>query len=46
MSVFEGITHLLHPGALKNPTVNYIVLAVAMAVEGWSFTSDTPVLEG
>jgi len=38
MSVYEGITHLFHPRAIENPTVNYIVLVVAMAVEGWSFS--------
>jgi len=38
MSVYEGISHLYHPSALENPTVNYIVLAFAMAVEGWSFS--------
>ncbi len=38
MSVYEGISHLYHPSALENPTVNYLVLAFAMAVEGWSFS--------
>lgn len=38
MSVYEGISHLYHPSALENPTVNYLVLAFAMLVEGWSFS--------
>ncbi|MBN2247523.1 MAG: cation transporter [Coriobacteriia bacterium] len=41
MSLYEGISHIRHvaPGAeLSDPTVNYIVLAIAMVVEGWSFS--------
>lgn len=37
MSMYEGIVHILHPGLLENPTVNYLVLAVATLVEGASF---------
>jgi cation diffusion facilitator family transporter len=37
MSVYEGISALQHPAALENPTPNYIVLAIAFAVEGWAF---------
>jgi cation diffusion facilitator family transporter len=37
MSVYEGITHLLHPVHVENPWPNYIVLAIAAAVEGTSF---------
>ncbi|MBN2848581.1 MAG: cation diffusion facilitator family transporter [Coriobacteriia bacterium] len=41
MSLYEGIAHIRHvaPGAeLYDPTVNYIVLAVALVVEGFSFS--------
>jgi cation diffusion facilitator family transporter len=37
MSVYEGITHLLHPVHVENPWPNYIVLAIAALVEGTSF---------
>lgn len=41
MSLYEGVAHIRHvaPGAeLTDPTANYIVLAIAMLVEGTSFT--------
>jgi cation diffusion facilitator family transporter len=38
MSIYEGILHIQHPAALKNPLLNYIVLAAAMVFEGLSFT--------
>ena len=37
MSLYEGITHLLHPSHVENPWPNYIVLAIAVVVEGSSF---------
>ena len=37
MSVYEGVAHIQHPSPLENPTVNYVVLAVAALVEGASF---------
>lgn len=37
MSVYEGVTHLIHPSAIENPWPNYIVLAIALLVEGSSF---------
>lgn len=37
MSVYEGITHIQNPAPLENPTVNYIVLAVATIFESFSF---------
>ncbi len=37
MSVYEGITHLLHPSELTDPTWNYIVLGAAFLFEGSSF---------
>src|SRR4051794_20404732 len=36
MGVYEGITHLMHPGERKDPTWNYAVLGAAFAFE---FTS-------
>ncbi len=41
MSLYEGLSHIRHvaPGAeLSDPTVNYIVLALAFVVEGFSFS--------
>ena len=41
MSLYEGISHMRHvaPEALtSDPTVNYIVLALAVIIEGWSFS--------
>jgi cation diffusion facilitator family transporter len=39
ISVYEGVRHLLHPVPVENPTVNYIVLGLAMIFEGvaWFF---------
>lgn len=34
ISIYEGIHHILHPGELGDPTINYVVLALAMAFEG------------
>ena len=38
ISIYEGIKHLLHPELLQDPTLNYIVLGLAMLFEGiaWS----------
>ncbi|MEH2026521.1 cation diffusion facilitator family transporter [Nostoc sp.] len=38
MSIYEGITHLIHPSPLENPMWNYIVLGMAMVLEGYSWT--------
>jgi cation diffusion facilitator family transporter len=41
MSLYEGIAHVRHvapEAVLSDPTPNYIVLAIALLVEGWSFT--------
>jgi cation diffusion facilitator family transporter len=41
MSLYEGVAHIRHvaPEAIhSNPTANYIVLAIALLVEGWSFS--------
>jgi cation diffusion facilitator family transporter len=36
-SVFEGVRHIRSPVAIKNPAVNYVVLALAMVFEGGSW---------
>jgi len=38
VSAYEGFKHMLHPQAIQNPTMNYIVLGLAMLFEGgtWS----------
>ncbi|MDZ8031211.1 cation diffusion facilitator family transporter [Nostoc sp. DedSLP04] len=38
MSIYEGITHLIHPSPLENPMWNYIVLGIAILLEGFSWT--------
>ena len=37
VSVYEGILHLMHPEALRDPTLSYIVLGVAATFDGASF---------
>lgn len=37
MSVYEGITHLLAPTPIENPLTNYLVLSIALVIEGASF---------
>lgn len=36
MAVYEGITHLLRPSPLTDPTASYVVLAIAFVVESVS----------
>jgi cation diffusion facilitator family transporter len=38
-SMYEGVRHLLHPGPIRNPAINYIVLGLAVLFEGaaWFF---------
>lgn len=38
VSVYEGWRHIRHPEPLTDPTINYIVLAIAFALEGTSWT--------
>jgi cation diffusion facilitator family transporter len=38
MSIYEGITHIQHPVQLEDPTINYVVLALAMVFESLSFS--------
>jgi cation diffusion facilitator family transporter len=37
VSVFEGLQHIRHPEPLRDPTINYVVLAVAILFEGGSW---------
>ena len=37
VSFYEGIIHVVHPGPIDNPQVNYIVLGLAMLFEGFSW---------
>jgi len=39
ISIYEGVSHLLKPAALRNPLVNYAVLGLALVFEGaaWTF---------
>jgi cation diffusion facilitator family transporter len=37
ISIYEGIEHLRHPGALGDPTWNYVVLGLAFLFDGASF---------
>jgi len=34
ISLYEGIHHVLHPSTITDPTINYIVLGLAMVFEG------------
>ena len=36
-AVYEGINHVLHPEAIQHPLINYAVLGVAFALEGWAW---------
>lgn len=40
VSIYEGVTHVLHPQAIRNAHVNYAVLALSALFEGisWWFT--------
>ncbi|ACC80456.1 cation diffusion facilitator family transporter [Nostoc punctiforme UO1] len=38
MSIYEGITHLINPSPLEDPIWNYIVLSIAIILEGFSWT--------
>jgi len=37
MSLYEGVIHLMHPVPVENPLFNYVVLTIALAIEGASF---------
>ena len=38
ISLYEGVIHIIHPAKLSDPTINYIVLALAIVFEGAAFT--------
>ena len=38
LSIYEGISHLLHPKSVENAIVNYVVLGLAMLFEGARWT--------
>ncbi|MEJ2210479.1 MAG: cation diffusion facilitator family transporter, partial [Anaerolineae bacterium] len=38
LSIYEGISHLLSPSTLEDPTWNYVVLAIGVLAEGTSWT--------
>lgn len=38
VSFYEGLLHFRHPSPLEDPLVNYLVLLVALALEGTSWT--------
>lgn len=38
VSVYEGVRHYVDPEPLGNPTINYVVIAVAFLLEGSSWT--------
>ena len=38
MSIYEGITHVIHPSPLGSAYINYIVLGLSMLFETMSFT--------
>ncbi len=37
VSIYEGYRHVLEPEPLRDPTVNYVVLGIAVALEGTSW---------
>lgn len=34
ISIYEGVSKILHPHAMGDPTINYVILAMAMVFEG------------
>lgn len=37
VSIYEGWSHIHHPGPLRDPTINYVVLGIAFLLEGTSW---------
>lgn len=37
LSIYEGILHIIEPGPMRSPTINYVVLAVSFLLEGGSW---------
>ena len=38
VSIYEGVVHIREPEPLRDPTINYVVLGVALLLEGTSWT--------
>ncbi|TCM22289.1 cation diffusion facilitator family transporter [Novosphingobium sp. PhB165] len=38
VSIYEGLVHITNPRRIEDPTLNYIVLAIAFVMEGASWT--------
>ena len=38
VSIYEGVVHIQDPNPIENPTMNYIVLAIAFLLEGASWS--------
>ena len=38
LSLYDGVTHLLHPEPMRNPFVNYVVLGLAFLCEAYSWS--------
>ncbi len=38
ISLYEGVIHIIHPAEIRDPTINYIVLGLAIIFEGAAFT--------
>lgn len=38
LSIYEGWQHIVEPEPLRDPTINYVVLALALVLEGASWT--------
>ena len=45
MSIYEGILHIQHPSELTNPTINYIVLGLAMIFESYLVHGGVPCVQ-
>lgn len=41
ISIYEGVHHILHPAEISDPTINYIVLTLAMIFEGFALAIAT-----
>lgn len=37
VSLYEGIRHIRHPAAMSDPSINYLVLALALIFEGFAW---------
>lgn len=37
LSIYEGVRHLQHPEPIRSPWINYVVLALSLALEGTSW---------